>query len=79
MAQIGHEVVNKNGFVYHGISFNFNMDKKFFSYINPCGQDDLEIVNFVEINSKFAKITIKEIEDNLVNNMIKNLYVKDSE
>lgn len=35
---------------YHGLAFNYNVDIKNFSYINPCGYPDLAIANFYEIN-----------------------------
>ena len=34
-----------NGFVYHGISINYNNDLTFFDYINPCGLGDVKITS----------------------------------
>ena len=37
-----------NGFVYHGISINYNNDLTFFDYINPCGLGDVKITSIKE-------------------------------
>lgn len=34
---------------YHGLSFNYALDKTPFSYINPCGYAGLQIVNLQEL------------------------------
>ncbi len=39
----------RKGCSYHGISFNFNLDKLPFTYINPCGYAGLKVVNFSEL------------------------------
>jgi lipoyl(octanoyl) transferase len=47
IASLGLKI--RKGCSYHGISFNFNLDKKPFSYINPCGYAGLEVINFNEL------------------------------
>lgn len=45
---------------YHGLSFNFSMNKLHFSYINPCGYSGLEVVNLSELtNLKYPDDFIK--------------------
>jgi lipoyl(octanoyl) transferase len=43
IAAIGLRI--RNGFTYHGISLNVNMDLTPFSYINPCGYKNLGVTN----------------------------------
>lgn len=38
----------KNGYTYHGLALNINMDLKPFSYINPCGYKDLAMTQISE-------------------------------
>lgn len=38
----------KNGKTYHGFSLNINTDLTPFSYINPCGYQDLRVCNMQE-------------------------------
>lgn len=39
----------KNGWSYHGLSFNINMDLEPFSRINPCGFADLEVTQLADL------------------------------
>lgn len=47
IASLGLKI--RKGRSYHGLSFNFNLDKKPFSYINPCGYAGLQVVNMAEL------------------------------
>ncbi|MBX9598910.1 MAG: lipoyl(octanoyl) transferase LipB [Burkholderiales bacterium] len=47
IASLGLKI--RKGCSYHGLSFNFNLDKKPFSYINPCGYAGLQVVNLCEL------------------------------
>lgn len=66
--------INKDGFSYHGISVNFDIDKEMFSHINPCGQPGLKVVNFVEMLRTNLSVDIITAEDVLVDYIIENLY-----
>jgi lipoyl(octanoyl) transferase len=70
IASIGLKI-NKEGYSYHGISVNFNIDKNMFSYINPCGQVGLKIVNILDLNSRSD---INDVENQLINAIIARLY-----
>ena len=39
----------KNGWSYHGLSFNINMDLEPFSRINPCGYEGLEVTQLADL------------------------------
>lgn len=47
IASLGLKI--RKGCSYHGVSFNFNIDKTPFDYINPCGYSGLKVVNLYEI------------------------------
>lgn len=47
IASLGLKI--RKGCSYHGLSFNFNLDKTPFSYINPCGYAGLQVVNLCEL------------------------------
>ena len=49
IASLGLKI--RKGCSYHGLSFNFNLDKTPFSYINPCGYAGLQVVNLSELIS----------------------------
>jgi lipoyl(octanoyl) transferase len=57
IASIGLRI--SKGKTYHGISINVDMDLKPFSFINPCGYKDLEVVQIKDFNEN---ITMKEVE-----------------
>jgi lipoyl(octanoyl) transferase len=54
----------KNGYSYHGLSVNFDMDLTAFSFINPCGYKGLEMCNVVDFCSNITK---QEFVDKLKN------------
>ena len=47
IASLGLKI--RKGCSYHGLAFNFDIDKTPFSYINPCGYAGLQIVNLSEL------------------------------
>lgn len=47
IASLGLRV--KRGACYHGVSFNINMDLTPFSYINPCGQAGMEVIDLTSL------------------------------
>ena len=47
IASLGLKI--RKGCSYHGLSFNFNLDKTPFSYINPCGYSGLQVINLSEL------------------------------
>ena len=47
IASLGLKI--RKGCSYHGLAFNFNIDKTPFSYINPCGYAGLQVVNLCEL------------------------------
>lgn len=49
IASLGLKI--RKGCSYHGLSFNFSMNKLHFSYINPCGYSGLEVVNLSELTN----------------------------
>lgn len=57
IASIGLRI--SKGKTYHGISINVDMNLKPFSFINPCGYKDLEVVQIKDFNEN---ITMKEVE-----------------
>lgn len=56
IASIGLRV--KRGCSYHGISFNINMDMTPFSYINPCGYENLQMTQIKDFE---PSISIKAV------------------
>lgn len=49
IASLGLKI--RKGCSYHGLAFNFDIDKTPFSYINPCGYAGLQIVNLSELTT----------------------------
>ncbi|HIQ24520.1 MAG TPA: lipoyl(octanoyl) transferase [Persephonella sp.] len=49
----------------HGLSLNVNVDKKYFSYINPCGIST-EVVNI----SDYEKANVKKVKQLLLKNIL---------
>ncbi len=73
IASIGLKI-DKNGYSYHGISLNFDIDKVAFSYINPCGQAGLKVVNLLDLQ---PGLCIEHVEEKLVNIIIEKLYCEE--
>ena len=47
IASLGLKI--KNGFCYHGIALNINMDMEPFAAINPCGYKGLQMTQLVDL------------------------------
>lgn len=63
IASLGLKI--RKGSSYHGLSFNFNMDKKPFTYINPCGYAGLQVVNMSELISESSLPTFNQASNDL--------------
>lgn len=50
----------KQGRTYHGLSLNLDMDLKPFSYINPCGYQNLQMTQVKDLAPTFDKLAIEE-------------------
>ena len=59
IASIGLRI-SKNK-TYHGISINFDMDLKPFTYINPCGYKGLEVTQIKDFNRNISKLQLEEL------------------
>ena len=57
IASIGLRI-SKNK-TYHGVSINFDMDLKPFTYINPCGYEDLEVTQIKDLNRSISKLQLE--------------------
>lgn len=72
IASLGLKI--RKGCTYHGISFNYNIDKTPFTYINPCGYAGLKVVNMSEL-VEAEKLPSFEIASNeLANYLNKHIY-----
>lgn len=60
----------KNGYCYHGLSFNVNMDLKPFSNINPCGYQGLRVTQACELG---ITVAINELQAQLAHNIVHEL------
>ena len=59
IASIGLRI-SKNK-TYHGVSINFNMNLKPFTYINPCGYEGLEVTQIKDFNRNISKLQLEEL------------------
>ena len=59
IASIGLRI-SKNK-TYHGVSINFDMDLKPFTYINPCGYEGLEVTQINDLNRSISKLQLEEL------------------
>ena len=59
IASIGLRI-SKNK-TYHGVSINFDMDLKPFTYINPCGYEGLEVTQIKDLNTSISKLQLEEL------------------
>ena len=59
IASIGLRI-SKNK-TYHGISINFDMNLKPFTYINPCGYEGLEVTQIKDFNRNISKLQLEEL------------------
>jgi lipoyl(octanoyl) transferase len=60
----------KNGFCYHGLSFNVNMDLTPFSNINPCGYQGLRVTQACELG---ITVPFNELQAQLAHNLVHGL------
>jgi len=66
----------KNGWTYHGLSLNVNMDLTPFSQINPCGYSDLAVTQLAEYTSS-REMLLQEVSKVLCNKLIRELGYKE--
>ena len=66
IASIGLRI--SNGYSYHGISINVDMDLAPFSRINPCGYKGLEVTQMKDIHNKITLEDVKKTAINKLNN-----------
>ncbi len=60
----------KNGYCYHGLSFNVDMDLTPFANINPCGYEGLKVTQCCELG---VTVPINELQAELAQNLIHGL------
>jgi lipoyl(octanoyl) transferase len=58
IASLGLRV--KRGACYHGVSFNIDMDLTPFSYINPCGQAGMEVIDLTSLDIELTMAEAKQ-------------------
>lgn len=62
----------KNGWSYHGLSLNVDMDLTPFNNINPCGFEKLRVTQIVDfIDSR--EMLLQEVSKHLSNKLLRNL------
>lgn len=64
----------RKGCTYHGISFNYNIDKTPFTYINPCGYAGLKVVNMAELVEAEKLPSFQIASNELANYLNKHIY-----
>ncbi|HEY0666065.1 MAG TPA: lipoyl(octanoyl) transferase LipB [Gallionella sp.] len=60
----------KNGYCYHGLSLNVDMDLKPFHHINPCGYAGLRVTQTCELG---VAVPLNELQAELAQNLIHGL------
>lgn len=60
----------KNGYCYHGLAFNVDMDLAPFANINPCGYAGLRVTQAVELG---ITVSINELQAQLAQNLVHGL------
>lgn len=68
IASLGLKI--KNGYCYHGLAFNVDMDLTPFSYINPCGYAGLRVTQACELG---ITASLQELQARLVQHLIDEL------
>lgn len=61
----------RNGYSYHGLSFNVNMDLEPFSRINPCGYAGLQVAQLADYG--FIDETPASVADRISRSILNNL------
>lgn len=72
IASLGLKI--RKGSSYHGLSFNFNLDKTPFSYINPCGYSGLQVVNLSELVTTQQKLDMNNEAKQLAQKLNSMIY-----
>lgn len=67
IASLGLRV--RRGRTFHGLAFNVDMDLEPFQRINPCGFAGLRVTQL----SAFADAAVEEVEDRLLENLVRQL------
>lgn len=68
IASLGLKI--KNGYCYHGLAFNVDMDLTPFSYINPCGYAGLKVTQACELG---VSASLQELQAHLAHALIDGL------
>lgn len=83
IASLGLRV--RSGYTYHGLSLNIDMDLKPFTLIDPCGIEDLEVVNVVDCLATSEKLPVgstsrgsmeKGMRDALIDTLVRELSTR---
>ncbi len=72
IASLGLKI--RKGCTYHGLSFNYNLDKTPFSYINPCGYAGLQVVNLSELISPENLPNMEQVARDLASELQQQIY-----
>lgn len=72
IASLGLKI--RKGCSYHGLSFNFNLDKTPFSYINPCGYAGLQVINLSELVSGDVELNFAASAQRLAECLNRQIY-----
>lgn len=72
IASLGLKI--RKGCSYHGLSFNLNLDKTPFSYINPCGYSGLQVVNLSELVTTQQKLDMNNEAKQLAQKLNSMIY-----
>lgn len=70
IASLGLKI--KNGYCYHGLALNVDMDLTPFANINPCGQAGLRVTQVCELG---ITVPINELQAELAQNLIHGLQI----
>ncbi len=72
IASLGLKI--RKGCTYHGISFNYAIDKTAFTYINPCGYAGLKVVNMSELVEVSKLPGFTEVSQQLAEHLNQAIY-----
>lgn len=72
IASIGLKI--SKGCTYHGLSFNYDMDLKYFENINVCGHINQKVTQLKE-EINIDNLSFDIVSQNLLNNLIKHIYL----
>jgi lipoate-protein ligase B len=57
----------RHGITYHGLALNVNLSLKYFSWINPCGLNNISMTSLKQ--EGMGNVDVKEIKDGIVRHM----------